>query len=163
MIVKIADGTQVELTPMVSKVMLTQDVFGLGLGPFLVVGQDGDLPVIQLVEGKDAPVSPELIASVDNPEESKVEVRLPSGDIVLVDAKVAPILQAIVDTNVQLLDQLGKLLSGEEFERLKKDIEIANMERDAALAQVETVRGSLPVLEEAVSMLQKTIEVLKNG
>lgn len=167
MIIKLPDGSQVELL-VGSLVTLTVDAFGVGLGPFKVLSFEGELPVILLqaaqAEGEDnkvAPISVELIAFVDNPEELKVEVKLPSGQIVLVDAKIAPVLQAIVDTNTQLLDQLGRLLSGDEIRAMQAKLDLANIERDAAVAEAEQVRGALPAVQQALEAVQKAVDVLK--
>lgn len=168
MLVKIADGSQVELIPGKSKVILTQDVFGVGVGPFLVVGQEGDLPVILLQPGipdvqdeKMAPVSPELILSVDNPDAELVQVELPDGTVVLLDAKVAPVLQALIESNKQLIKQLAEVLSGEELKELQEQLELAKAELEVAHVKLESVRGSLPTLEEAGLALSKLVEILK--
>jgi hypothetical protein len=174
MVIKIADGSIVEVVVGLAKVMLVSDAFGVGLGPFLVVGQEGDLPLIQLVAGptpeesKVAPVSPELIASVDNPDEEKVEVKLPSGQVIKVDASVALILQAIIDTNTQLMDQLAKVLSGEEIANLKKELEASlaiNAELQGVIKELESklekVRGALPALDSAMVALQEVQALLK--
>lgn len=163
MLIKIADGSEVEVTIGASKAFLVDDTFGLGKGPFLIVGQEGDLPVLELQGGeepKTAPISPELIAAVSTPDD-KVDVRLPSGEVVRVDASVAPILVAIIDANSTLLSQLGKLLSGEEVAALKRELEITIVERAHLQAQIDQFRGLLPVLEEVGVGIQKVVEGLK--
>ncbi len=166
MIIKIADGSEVEITFGASKAFLAQDVFGVGVGPFLIVGQEGDLPVLELapasegVEAKLAAISPELIAAVATPDDKR-DVRLPSGEVVRVDASVAPVLEAIIAANSTLLDQLGKLLSGEEVAGLKRELEVVRGELGIARAQIEQFRGLLPVLEEVGIGIQKVVEGLR--
>ena len=158
--VKISDGSLVEITENVTKVVIKEGVFPQGVGPFLVVGFDGELPVILLSESEKAPISPELIVGADNPDAEKVEVKLPSGEVVLVPVDVAPILDAFIKMNEDLVSQLAKVLSGSELEALKKDLELKQAELDVAVAKVEQLGGALPAVEGAREALAKVAEAL---
>jgi hypothetical protein len=151
MIVKISDGSQVDLVFFASKVLLTDDVFGVGLvGPFLVVGADGDLPVIRLVDGenpKDAPVDGGLILSVDNPDVDLTPVILSDGKEILVDAKIAPAIQAVVDVNRALEKALADLYSGDAVKKAIEERDAAIEERKAALERVEKIGDTLKSFE----------------
>lgn len=165
--VKIVDGSLVEITAGQTKVVLAADVFGLGFGPFLVVGFDGELPVIRLVQGaegeesKDAPVDGGLILSVDNPDEELEPVGLPSGEIVKVPASVAPILKAFIEANESLMSQLAKLLSGEEIAALKAELDAVSKERDALKEKLSMIDAALPVFEEAKSAIDSILAIVK--
>jgi hypothetical protein len=161
MLVKLPDGSLVEVT-LKSKVLLASDVFGIGsVGPFQVVAFEGDLIVIELVpasegqEAKIAPVDPGLIVAVDTPDEEKVEVKLPSGEVVFVPADLAPVLEAFIKLNADLTEQLAKIISGSELEALKKELEAKQAELDAQLKEL------LPPLEAASEALAKAVELLK--
>ncbi len=167
MLVKLPDGSLAEVTEK-SKVLLTSDVFGVGsVGPFQVVGFEGDLILVELVpasegqEAKVAPVDPGLIAEVDNPDEEKVEVKLPSGEVVLVPADLAPVLEAFIKLNADLTEQLAKIISGSELEVLKKELEAKQAELDAANARVAQLKELLPPVEAAAEALAKAVELLK--
>lgn len=155
--VKIADGSLVELTAGESKVTLSSDVFGLGMGPFLVVGFEGNLPIIRLVEGeepKDAPVDGGLIASVDNPEAELVPVTLSDGRVILVDSKIAPAIQAVVDVNKALEKALADLYSGDAVKKALEERDAAIVERDAALARVAAIGDALSLVSESVERMK---------
>ena len=167
MLIKLPDGSQAELK-VGSKVTLTSDVFGpeLGTGPFEVVSFEGDMPNLLLAtdaEGvqKIAPVSVELIFSVDNPDALKVEVKFPDGTVVLVDADLAPVLQAVIDSNQALMQKLADLLSGDELKAMQAQLDAMKLERDSELAFSDKLRGSLPALEAASGSLAEVIAALK--
>ena len=163
MIIKLPDGTQVDLV-VGSKVTLLSEVFGpeIGLGPFEVVSFEGDLPDLMLVPpDKIAPISIDQIASVQNKVVDKVEVKFPDGTVVLVDADLAPVLQAVIDSNQALMQKLADLLSGDELKAMQAQLDAMKLERDAALAFSDKLRGSLPALEAAGGSLAEVIALLK--
>lgn len=162
MIVRINDGTQVDLL-VGAKVILVSPVFGdeFGTGPFDVVEFQGDLPVVKIAEDKTAPVSPELIVQVISKPVEKVEVTFPDGTVVLVDASLAPVIQAIIDANTQLMQKLADLLSGEELRNMQAQLDAMKAERDAALAFVEKIRGALPRVVALQDSLSEIVALLE--
>ena len=167
MLVTISNNRQVEITANETRAMLVSDVFGLGLGPFTVVGFSGDLPVLHLLDAtetepaRDEPIDPVLIDSVDNIDKPKVPIRLPSGDVVLVPFDVAPILQAVIDSNTQLLQRLAEVLSGETLARMQAELAAMTIERDTAVTYAGRLRGALPQVDAAATALVDLAVILR--
>lgn len=163
MLIRLPDGSEVELI-VGSKVILSSPVFGdeIGVGPFEVVSFEGDLPVLLLIEGKEAPVSVDQIKSVSNPVEPKVEVVFPDGTVVVMDADLAPVVQAILDANAGLMKKLADIISGDELKNMQAKLDAMQAERDAAIAYFNKIRGALPQLE-ALQVAVSEIVALVRG
>jgi hypothetical protein len=163
MIIKLPDGSQVDLI-VGSKVLLLKAVFGddIGIGPFEVVSFEGEMPNLLLVApDKIAPISIELIDSVSNPVKPKVEVKFTDGTVVLVDADLAPLLEMMIQNNQDLMKKMEEILSGGELKDMQVKLDAMTVERDAAVALAEKLRGSLPAIEAASSALSEITLVLK--
>ena len=162
MLIKLPDGTQAELI-VGSRITLTSAVFGdeIGVGPFRVQEIVDGVPVIVLFvsdsgDEKLAPVDIGLIASVDNLDPELVEVVLSDGTVVLIDAKVAPAIQAVVTVNQALEKALAELYSGDAVKQ-------ALAERDAAIKARERSDERIRSIEQSLSDLSKAVEVIRGA
>jgi hypothetical protein len=160
MLIKLPDGTQSELVAG-SRITLTSPVFGdeIGLGPFEVLEFVGEVPVIVLFisgsgDQKTAPVDIGLIASVDNVDPELTEVTLSDGTVVLINAKVAPAIQAVVTVNQALEKALAELYSGDA-------IRAALAERDAANALAKEALTRIKSIDQAIDELGKSVETIR--
>lgn len=163
MVLKLPNGTVVDLI-IGSEVTLGSPVFGeeFGVGPFPVVAFEGELPDLLIADpDKIAPVSLDQIVAVSNKPADKVEVTFPDGTVVLVDVSFAGVVQAIIDANAQLMKKLADILSGQELKDMQAKLDAMKVERDAAVAFADKIRGSLPAVEAAQASLSELVAILK--
>jgi hypothetical protein len=110
---------------------------------------------------KIAPVDPGLIASVQNKVADKVEVKFPDGTVVLVDAVLAPVIQAVLDSNSALMSKLAEILSGQEIKNMQIQLDAMKLERDTAVAFADKIKAAVPALEAAEAALAEDVALLK--
>lgn len=154
MLIKIADGTEVEVTE-ASQVYLTADVFSVGLGPFPVDGFEGSLPLITIEDGKLVPVDPGLIQAVVNPPVESDEVVLSDGSVIVVDSRVAPVLRALIQMNRDLEKRLADVFSGDAVKRALEERDAAVAERNVMAERVEKVASTLGEFEKGLTVLKE--------
>ena len=154
MIITISDGRQMEV--LVGCKVFTVAGTLSSTGPWPVTGFEGNMPTIDM-NGSPAACDPGIIAEVTQLPYSGVEVDLGGGQTVTVSATIAPALQAVVNSNQQLIEQIAAISAGTALGDAQAQIAALQAELDAKVAKLQELANDIEGLNAAKAAIEDAV------